>query len=119
MAVMTHASIPQITLPAAAHYNQLAANLQAKYDQHIEDADNAPNEDSFKAALADAAHTVGIAVPVKYVIVRCDCFDHGCQCDLVFPANLDGAHVVAPANGGNLDRLQCDGCAHDHPRTDA
>ncbi len=118
MAVMTHAPNPHLTLPAAAHYRRLAHNLQNAFDQHIEVADNAITAATFDDAMDNAAEAAGIAAPAGHTIARCDDYEHGCGCDLIFDAALPGIRVVAPAHRGNLDRLQCPDCAHDHPRTD-
>ncbi|MFE1949966.1 hypothetical protein ACFW9D_05790 [Streptomyces sp. NPDC059524] len=110
---MTHAQIPHITLPTATHYGQLPTTIQDAYDLHIEAADNTRNKDAFEAALARAAHAIGIYAPAGHVIALCDCFNQGCGCDLIFDATLPGVRVTDPDTGGNLDRLQCPTCAHD------
>jgi hypothetical protein len=116
VALMTHAQIPHITLPTAAHYNQLAPTFQDDFDRHIADADNAANQDSFQAAVARAAHTAGIAVPPpQHGIVLCRCFNPGCGCDLIVPETADGVRVIDTPAGGNLPSLLCPTCAHDCP----
>lgn len=119
MALMTHAqipAIPHITLPTAAHYNQLGGTLQTILDQHIENADNATTEDAFIAAVAKTAHTAGIAVPApEHGIVLCHCFNDGCGCDLIVAETAVGVRVIDPHTGGNLPSLLCPTCAHDCP----
>jgi hypothetical protein len=114
---MTHAQIPQLTFPAAAHYSKFNKAVQETFDRHIEDADNAANDAAYFVAMIRAAQTLGIAIPAGFDIARCDCFNNGCGCDLVFDAHTDGV-IVTATNGpdSNLSQLQCSDCGHDHPR---
>lgn len=119
MPLMTHAPIPMLTFPVAAHYSTFNATVQARFDQHMEDADAATNDAAYFMAMIRAAQTVGIAIPATYDIARCSCYTDagGCGCDLIFDARTDGAVVTATNDPDcNLSRLQCAGCGHDHPR---
>jgi hypothetical protein len=117
MAVMTHAHIPQLTLPVAANYRAYSEAVQDEFDRHLQDADKAANDAAYFVAMIRAAQTLGIAIPAGFDIARCDCFNNGCGCDLVFDAHTEGA-VVTATNGPdcNLSQLQCPDCGHDHPR---
>ena len=119
MAVMMHAPIPQLTYPVAAHYGQFNAQVRRQFDRHMDDADNAPNDNAYFMAMIRAAQTVGVAIPATYDIALCSCYtdDDGCDCSLVFDTHAPGA-VVTATNGpdSNLSALQCPTCGHDHPR---
>lgn len=117
MAVMTHAPIPLLTFPTAAHYRTFNSTVQDQFDRHLEDADSAANDTSYFVAMIRAAQTVGIAIPGAFDIALCDCFNNGCGCDLIFDSNQPGVVITAGNGPGcNLSSLQCPTCGHDHPR---
>lgn len=119
MTVITHVPIPHLTFPTAARYNAFPKTVQAQFDQHIEDADNAANDSAYFMAMIRAAQTVGIAIPATYDIARCSCYTDagGCGCDLIFDAHQNGVVVTATNDPDcNLSQLQCPPCGHDHPR---
>lgn len=114
---MTHAQIPLLTFPVAAHYSTFNQAVQGQFDRHMEDADAATNGASYSVAMIRAAQAVGIAIPDSFDIARCDCFNNGCGCDLIFDSHQDGVVVTASNDPNcNLSSLQCPTCGHDHPR---
>ncbi|MEW2266907.1 hypothetical protein [Streptomyces sp. NPDC047868] len=117
MALMSHAPIPVLTFPIAARYRSFNKAVQERFDQHLEDADNATDDKSYFVAMIRAAHTVGIAIPAALDIALCDCLNNGCGCDLIFDSHQTGVVVTASNDPNcNLSRLQCPDCGHDHPR---
>ncbi|MFB7738266.1 hypothetical protein ACFC08_28535 [Streptomyces sp. NPDC056112] len=114
MAVMTHASAR-----LEADYTALSPALQATIDDAMRNADNAGTYDSYTDAMKDVAIAAGIPLPASRDLAVCDCLnaDHGCGCGAIFDTALPGLVVTATADPKhNLSRLQCQLCAHDHPR---
>lgn len=118
MAVMTHAHIPSITLPIATDYTAMATDQRNTFDDWMDRADAAPNDDAYTKAIVKAAQTAGIAVPDSLAIAVCDCLYDGCGCGAIFDTAEPGVVVTANADPGfNLGRHQCPDCGHDHPHT--
>lgn len=112
MAVMTHAR-NRLT----GDYTRLTAFQQNQFDQALRDADHAGTGDTYREAMSNAASAAHIPLPASRDLALCDCYLHGCGCDLIFDSNLPGVVVTATADPGcNLSRLQCPTCGHDHPR---
>lgn len=117
MAVMTHASIPTITLPTASDYTSLTQAQRDAFDHWMKRADHAGTGDDYRHAMDNAAHTAGMAAPASHDIAVCDCLTEGCGCAAIFDAHEPGVVVTAPnAPDCNLSALQCPDCSHDHPR---
>ncbi|MFD9004472.1 hypothetical protein ACFV0T_26525 [Streptomyces sp. NPDC059582] len=116
---MTHAPSPFLTLPVTVDYRTLPTHVRNAFDQHMEDADHARTDATYKVAMVQASQTAGIAVPASLDIARCSCLNDtgGCGCGSIFDTALPGA-VVTAANDPdcNLSQLQCPACGHDHPR---
>src|SRR5947207_108755 len=116
---MTHAPIRFLTFPATTDYRTLPAHAQEAFDQHMQDADNAPADAPYQVAMTRAAQTAGIPVPASLDIARCSCFNDagGCGCGAIFDSHQVGVVVTATNDPNcNLSRLQCPDCGHDHPR---
>lgn len=117
MAVMTHAQIPSISLPAAGDYTALPQPIRDQFSDLMEQADAARTGDAYHDAMRRACRAIGIAVPDSEDIALCDCLNDGCGCGAIFDSHLGGVVVTAPNDpDGNLSRLQCPTCGHDHPR---
>lgn len=117
MAVITHAQIPQISLPIAGDYTALPQYMRNAFDAWIDKADTAGTGDTYRHAMIRACLAIGIAVPEHMDIAVCDCLNDGCGCGAIFDSSLPGVVVTAGADPGyNLSRLQCPTCGHDHPR---
>ncbi|MGW2520527.1 hypothetical protein ACWC09_26630 [Streptomyces sp. NPDC001617] len=117
MVVMTHAHIPSITLPIAGDYTALPQYIRDTFDDWMEQADAATNDDAYTKAMVKACLTIGIAVPDSIGIAVCNCLYDGCGCGAIFDTHLPGVVITANADPGcNLSALQCPDCGHDHPR---
>lgn len=105
MALMTHA-------PARLHtdYTTLTPAQQDRFDQLMEQADNAGPHDY--PALMDAIAILA-GLPTGE-LRRCGC---SCYCPTIFDCNTADAHVIEHGQGYNLGRHQCPTCADYHRET--
>jgi hypothetical protein len=107
---MTHAH----TQPHTGDYNALTRLQQDKFDQVMADADNAADNDNYRALMRIAALIADIALPASGEIRKCRC---SCYCGAIFDATDPGAHVIEHGDGYNLGRHQCPQCADRHRET--
>ena len=103
MAVMTHAR-PSLE----ADYNTLSTSDQDRFDQLMEQADDAGPAD-YPLYLTALAALTGLTGEIR----KCAC---SCWCPVIFDADRDG-HVIEHGEGYNLGRHQCGRCADEHPET--
>lgn len=117
MRLLSHAPIPAITLPIAGDYTALPQYVRNTFDDWMEQADAATNDDAYTKAIVKACKAIHIAIPDSLGIAVCDCLNDGCGCGAIFDSHLDGVVITANADPGyNLSALQCPDCGHDHPR---
>lgn len=106
MAVLTHASArPE------ADYNTLTPEAQNRFDELMEQADNAGPAD-YAPLMARICDLVGF--PEGTEVRTCAC---SCVCPVIFDADAPDAHVIEWGQGYNLGRHQCPWCADQHRET--
>lgn len=108
-ALLPHAQI----LPTTANYDLLDEDVAAQYDHYMGQADTTSSNDHYRSAMVAAAYFAGIQLPPDGEILKCAC--RTCYCALIFPANAPGTRTVDQSYGYNLGRIQCPGCADEHP----
>ena len=105
MAVMTHASAR-----LEADYNARPADVQDRFDQLMEQADQA-GPHNYADVMGQIALLTGLPTGE---IRKCGC---SCYCPVIFDAEHPDAHVIEESGGWNLGRHQCPACADDHRET--
>lgn len=106
MAVMTAALVRR-----EANYNALTKAQQERFDQLMEQADEARSNTEYLPLMTALAALAGLPAGE---IRKCGC---SCYCPVIFDANDDNAHVIEETGGYNLGRVQCPTCADWHRET--